>query len=118
MDAALDVIPELRVCVIAVRQARAFKLQYPIESHQTLCKLLNGKKTYACEGHRITAEHIARYFTKEDFPIADEKELIIRSFAALNRCNADYRWAAQAPPNARALLRDFSKLVEQGGQNG
>lgn len=112
MDAALNHIPELRICTGIARHARQAKLRYPVKSTEALIKLLPKRDVYV-EGHHLKAPLIERYMAKEYFPIANERELISRCYLALMRCKDDMAWAARAPSYATRLLKEFSSLAKQ-----
>src|SRR3712207_3199602 len=105
LDLVLDLIPELRICALALKRARTKQVTYPLKSHREIIELLQEKELLV-EGHRITGSHIERYMTEELFPITDERELISRVYLALCRCNEELAWAARAPKNAEVVLRE------------
>ncbi|MEV4807293.1 hypothetical protein AB0K18_45475 [Nonomuraea sp. NPDC049421] len=88
LDLTLHVVPELRICALAVKLAQETGVVYPITSHATIAGLLPGKK-FSAAGHHITAAAISRYVPEEFFPINHPGELAERLYMALLRCRAE-----------------------------
>jgi hypothetical protein len=112
LDLVLDIVPELRICALAVKRSRETGIEYPLQSPEHLSKLLF-EGELVVEGHRITNALIGRYMSAEMFPIANEEELASRAYVALCRCNEDTAWAARAPDYAAELLKDFAATHPQ-----
>lgn len=109
IEEAMHLAPELRVCVLAVRQARQLKIKYPLNSRRDLVRLL-GKESFVVEDLRASPELVEQYIIDDDFPIADERELIRAVYVALSRCNEDLHWAARASQNAQLALREYGRV--------
>jgi hypothetical protein len=88
LDLTLHLIPELRICALAVKRARARGVPYPINDHEAIVSLLPRKVFYAA-GHRISSNAIQTYVPASFFPIHTEAELQQRLYIALLRCKAD-----------------------------
>jgi hypothetical protein len=88
LDLTLHVIPDLRICALAVKLARSAGIRYPITDRATICDLLPAKR-FTAAGHRITAAAINDYVPVEFFPINHPGELAERLYMALLRCRAD-----------------------------
>jgi hypothetical protein len=88
LDLTLNLIPELRICALAVKRARARGVPYPINDHEAIVSLLPRKVFYAA-GHRISSAAIQAYVPASFFPIHTEAELQQRIYIALLRCKAD-----------------------------
>jgi hypothetical protein len=114
LDLALDQNQELRLCAGVVKAARKAGLKYPLESNKVLQGLVPKKKMMV-EGHQLRAALIERYMPKEYFPINDERELIARCYVALVRCMGDMTWAAQAPPDATQILKEYASAASLKG---
>jgi hypothetical protein len=102
----IDIIPELKICALALKRARTLKIEYPIRSVEGILKLLQEKEVLE-EGHIITPKHIKHYMTEDQFPINDEHELALHVYLSLCRCNEDLAWASQAPDNASIILEEY-----------
>jgi hypothetical protein len=88
LDLVTDVIPELRVCALAIKRARARGLAYPLGSADEIAALVEGD----CEtlaGHDVTAQDVHTYLPEDFFPIQHEGELASRIYLGLMRCNAE-----------------------------
>ncbi len=109
----LDVVPELKISALAIKRIRSAKLKYPIETPKVLQKLL--EKEEVLEGHHISRNTIDLFMTKELFPINDERELASRTYLCLIRCKEAMAWAAQAPDNARDILKEYEKSIKKIG---
>jgi hypothetical protein len=103
LDLALQLIPELRLCALALKRARAAKLQYPIESVDALTGLLPNER-FVGAGHHITSRDMRHYLPAEFFPIAHEGELVSRLYLALTRCKHELTLAASAWPEMVSRL--------------
>jgi hypothetical protein len=115
MDAALDYSPELRLSAGIAKVARREKLAYPVKSVREILKLMPKRAVYA-EGHHLRASSIEMYLREEYFPIANERELISRCYLALVTCNEQMRWAARAPENAQALIKEYKRATQPKGE--
>ncbi|KZB85661.1 hypothetical protein [Amycolatopsis regifaucium] len=95
LDIALHVVPDLRICALAVKLARAEKVRYPITDPTPLVKLLP-RSRFVAAGHDITEKAIRAHLPAELFPIRHEGELAERVYIALLRCRAGTAAAARA----------------------
>ena len=85
IDLVLGQVPELRICALALKRARALNLKYPVKNAKALSVLV-GKKQFVGGGHKISADAIGRYMPAAFFPLADEGALISGIYMALVRC--------------------------------
>jgi hypothetical protein len=85
VDLVLGLIPELRVCAVALKRARAAGLKFPVTNPQGLFALFDGK-IFTGAGHRFDTSDVSRCMPPEFFPIASEGELVSRIYIALIRC--------------------------------
>lgn len=81
---ALDVVPDLRICALALKHARAKKVRYPVKSLADLLSYLDKGRLVAGE-HVIDVEEIKAYMHEGFFPIEHEGVLLSRVYAALGR---------------------------------
>jgi hypothetical protein len=89
LDTVLDLVPELRICALALHRLKSRKVGFPISSANDVSRLLddgeeNGKKFGR---HDISREGVQKYMTPELFPISDEEELARAIYIALLRCS-------------------------------
>src|SRR4030095_9399122 len=85
IDLTLGQIPELRICALALKRARARKLKYPVRNAKSLSVLI-GKGQFAGGGHKIRISDIGRYMPEDLFPLDNEGELVLGIYIALMRC--------------------------------
>lgn len=85
LDLTLGQIPELRICALALKRARARKLKYPVRNAKALSVLI-GKGQFVGGGHKISTADIGRYMPADFFPLANEGELVSGIYIALMRC--------------------------------
>jgi hypothetical protein len=114
LDITLSLMPELRICALAVKRARAANVKYPITLADQLVVLLENRR-FATAGHQIEAEDVGKYMPKEFFPIEHEGELISRIFIALARCKHEMAVAAHADPEILAKLRTLPNETNPEG---
>lgn len=112
LNEALDIVPELKVCAVAVRQRRKTGTAYPITDDDTLFNLFEGEEL-AIANHRINRKLIGRYVHPGLFPINDDQALMRAVYLALSACNNDLAWALQAPPHAEELLREVRQAPNE-----
>ena len=105
LNEALDIVPELKICVQAVRLHRERKRPYPIADHDALFDLFEGEEL-AIANHVINRQQIDRYVPPSLFPITNDQALMRTIYLALAACNSDLNWAQMAPPHAHQLLRE------------
>ena len=89
--------PELKICALALKTARALKLKFPLKTHNDLVPLLRGEIA-AYEGHIMRAATIRKYFVIEDFPIENEEQFIGRIHVALWRARTSMSSSFAAGP--------------------
>jgi hypothetical protein len=99
LDLALSLIPDLRICALAVKQARKMKVEYPIESVDGLIRYL-GDKPFVAGDHVIDLDEIRTYLPAEIFPIEHEGELLSLTYAALGRQRREMALLSTVHPNA------------------
>lgn len=105
----LDNHPELKICALALKEARASQLKYPLKKKEAVRALLGKNKLLDIEGHRINSTSIEKYFIDEDFPIADETQLLARVHIALWRCREDITWSLRAPKDANTIINSLTQ---------
>ena len=86
-ELALGIIPELRICALALKWARKAGIKYPVEDVEQILKAFPHKK-FQGGGHEITAEGIRALMASEYFPIQHEGELLSKAYLALMRCKS------------------------------
>src|SRR5687768_17089743 len=82
LELTLSLTPDLRICALALKQARAKKARYPIKSADDLIRYLDEGRLVAGE-HVIDAAEIKAYMHEGFFPIEHEGVLLSRVYAAL-----------------------------------
>lgn len=87
MEAALSLVPELRIVAFYLKRARELSLQYPLDGVGDLEPLLQDEGENM-GGHRVGPEGLRRYVVTADFPVEHEGELASLIYAALGRCAA------------------------------
>lgn len=112
LEEAVNLLPEIRLCALALKQSRRLKVAYPIKNHKGLNELLDGEKIIKKGRHSFSPPHIKHYVTKEQFPINNEADLASAVYLGLCRCNEDMKWAAKAPKNAKELMEITEKMGE------
>lgn len=108
----IDIIPELRICAEAAMRARAANVQYPIEDHKSLSKLLK-EEVYESDGHTITRPQIRELMTSELFPIDDEEDLVRKVYMGLLRCRETDENSSVNRENIPQDLDNSSSNTEQ-----
>jgi hypothetical protein len=88
IDLTLGQIPELRLCALALKRARALNLKYPVKNAKALTVLI-GNKRFVGGGHKIRPADIGRFMPAEFFPLTNEGELVSRIYMALLRCREE-----------------------------
>jgi len=84
LDLTLSLMPDLRICALALKYARAKGVHYPISSVDDLIKHLE-KGQFVAGTHIIDSDTIKTYMPKELFPIEHEGELLSKIYTALGR---------------------------------
>lgn len=84
LDLALCVVPDLRICALALKQARQKRLAYPVKSAEELIARLEDGRLLAGR-HVIDAEEIRTYLHPGLFPIEHEGALLSAVYAGLTR---------------------------------
>ena len=87
LDLTLNLMPELRICAMAVKRARKYGINYPIKSARELSKLLE-QEIEVGGGHSISSTAISKYTKKEFFPIEHEGQLVSTVYLGLMICRA------------------------------
>ncbi len=106
LDLVLHLIPELRICGLAVKQARAAKVKYPITKVDEVVRLLESK-TLEVAGHLITEKDVRVYLPPEFFPIEHEGDLVSKTYIGLLRCNRDVQLASSISPEVLAIAEQL-----------
>jgi hypothetical protein len=109
LDAVLRINPELRICALALKKISQAGLSFPLDSNAEFLKMLP-KGGLSVEGHDIDLDSIEQYMRQELFPIATEKEFVIKVYGSLLHCREDQAWAARAPSNYKSLLEKQNEL--------
>lgn len=84
LDLALCVIPDLRICALALKQARRTRLAYPVKSVEDLMPHLDDGRLVAGR-HVIDADEIRTYLHPGLFPLEHEGALLSAVYAGLMR---------------------------------
>jgi hypothetical protein len=84
LDLTLCLVPDLRICALALKQARTSGLRYPVKSAEELIAHLNNGELVAGK-HLIDADEIRTYLHKGLFPIEHEGALLSAVYAGLGR---------------------------------
>jgi len=84
LDLALCLVPDLRICALALKQARASKLTYPVKSAEELIAHLDDGQLVAGR-HVIDPGEIRTYLHEGLFPIEHEGALLSAVYAGLGR---------------------------------
>jgi hypothetical protein len=100
LDLTLYLVPELRVCALALKMARAVGIRYPIENPDEIVDLVDEDAGFAGGGYEFSRAVARVYLPPEYFPIEHEGELISRVFLALMRARNEAAQAAHAEPTA------------------
>ena len=99
LDLTLHLMPELRICAMALKRARKHGIQYPIKSATELSKLLEQPVETGC-GRSISATAISKYTKKEFFPIEHEGQLISTVYLGLMICRTEMAVASPTTPKS------------------
>lgn len=102
LDLALCVIPDLRICALALKQARRTRLAYPVKSVEDLMPHLDEGRLVAGR-HVIDADEIRTYLHPGLFPIEHEGALLSAVYAGLSRQRVER--AAVAAVHRRTIER-------------
>lgn len=113
LDIVLNLIPELRICAVAVKRARASQIEYPIGNVDEIVNLLRGEN-FEGGGHHITEKDVRHYLVPEYFPIAHEGELVSRIYLALTRCNYEVSLASRVQPEALEIVNNLRPTAAGG----
>jgi hypothetical protein len=84
LDLTLCLVPDLRICALALKHARAVKVTYPIKSVEALIGHLENGQLIAGK-HVIDADEIRTYVPHGVFPIEHEGALLAAVYAGLGR---------------------------------
>jgi len=84
LELTISLIPDLRICALALKEARRVKLRYPIKSVDELLRHLK-KGQFVAGNHIIDSDEIRTYMPKEFFPVEHEGEFLSKLYAALGR---------------------------------
>jgi hypothetical protein len=99
VDLVLGQVPELRICAMALKRARAKHLKYPVKDAAALAGLLeNGR--FVGGGHAFVEKDIGTFMPPEFFPIHDEGEFVSRMYIALVRCRHEEHLKQNSSPEA------------------
>jgi hypothetical protein len=113
LDLTLSLVPDLRICAVALKYARAKKVRYPIESVGDLIKHLeNGR--FMAGRHLINAEEIKTYMQEGFFPIEHEGALLSRMYAALGRHR--YEMAMLSASHPKTIARVVESQMSKGAK--
>lgn len=99
LDLTLSVIPDLRICALVIKHARARHLNYPVKSVDELIRNIDDGHLIAGR-HIIDAENIRTYMPDAFFPIDHEGELLSKVFAALGRQRHEMAALASVHPHS------------------
>jgi hypothetical protein len=101
LERVLDIVPELRICALALHRRKMAKVDFPITSSAQIAALLEAdeKKGKVFERHTISVKSIERFVTPEFFPISDDDELARVVYAALLRCSEEDSDSSVNPKN-------------------
>jgi hypothetical protein len=110
VDLVLGQVPELRICAWALKRARRIGIQYPIKDARALGRLLEGDK-FAAAGLEFSRDHISRLMPSEFFPIADEADLVSRTYIVLIRAKHDRMQETRSAGQRERLERDNDNSV-------
>lgn len=99
LDLTLSVIPDLRICALVLKHARARHLKYPVKSVEELIGNIDNGRLIAGQ-HVIDADEIRTYMPDAFFPIDHEGELLSKVFAALGRQRHEMAALASVHPHS------------------
>jgi hypothetical protein len=99
LDLTLHLIPELRICAMALKRARKQGIEYPIKSAAELSKLLEQRIETGC-GRSISSTAISKYTKKEFFPIEHEGHLVSTVYLGLMICRTQMAVASPTTPKS------------------
>lgn len=103
MEVALSLVPEVRLCALALKWARAAKVHYPIMGVEDLVRAFPHQQ-FKGGGHFIDAQGIRTFLAKEYFPIENEGELLSRVYLALVRCRYEAAKAQSAKVTSTEVM--------------
>lgn len=95
LDLTLSLVPDLRICALALKHARARKVDYPIKSIEALIGHLDEGRLVAGK-HVIEADEVRRYLHEGFFPIEHEGALLSAVYAGLGRQRSELALQAAA----------------------
>jgi hypothetical protein len=100
LDLTLCLVPDLRICALALKQARQSKLKYPVKSAEELIAHLDDGQLVAGR-HVIDAGEIRTYLHEGLFPIEHEGALLSAVYAGLGRHRTEMAIATAERGKAR-----------------
>jgi len=95
LDLTLCLVPDLRICALALKQARESKLKYPVKSAEELIAHLDDGQLVAGR-HVIDPGEIRTYLHEGLFPIEHEGALLSAVYAGLGRHRTEMAIATAA----------------------
>lgn len=113
LDLALSVVPDLRICALALKQARARRMAYPVKSADDLIAHLDDGRLVAGR-HVIDAQEIRAYLHPGFFPIEHEGALLSAVYAGL--CRQRIEQAATSAVHRRTLERAITLPTVTGAR--
>jgi hypothetical protein len=113
LDLALCLVPDLRICALALKQARRRQLAYPVKSVEDLIAHLDDGRLVAGR-HVIDADEIRTYLHAGLFPLAHEGALLSAVYSGL--CRQRLEQAAASAVHRKTLER--VALLPPGGGAG
>lgn len=99
LDLVLEVVPELRICALAIRRVREKRVAYPLTEASQVQALMD-EVVLQKEQHLITKPHVVQYLTVELFPVEDERDFAAKVYLALLRCRMASRPKVPLPVNS------------------
>jgi hypothetical protein len=97
LDLTLYLIPDLRICALALKEARSMKVRYPIGSVDELLSHVKKGKLVA-GNHVIDSDEIRAYMPGEFFPIEHEGDLLSKIYAGLGRQRSEVAFLSAVDP--------------------
>lgn len=110
-ELALGIIPELRICAMALKWARKAGIHYPVEDVEQIVKAFPHTK-FQGGGHEITTDSIRALMPSEYFPIQHEGELLSKAYLSLMRCKIEAA-SQRGPIGASSQLGNSKKEVDR-----
>ncbi len=107
IELTLGLMPELRICALAVKKARAAKVQYPLTGAEDMAFLLDSDGKFEGGGHSVRREDLTAYLHPEYFPIKTEAELVSRVYLGLRRCSEEFAMANHLHPHTLQRMADI-----------